>query len=54
VLEVQYSRCVAKGVGMAAVAVPEVGVGVEVEVAVELPRMVSCAAQAPVFSLLVC
>jgi hypothetical protein len=52
VLEVQYSRCVAKGVGMAAVAVPEVGV--EVEVAVELPRMVSCAAQAPVFSLLVC
>ncbi|KAI5022523.1 hypothetical protein ZWY2020_059253, partial [Hordeum vulgare] len=35
VLEVQYRRCVAKGAGMSAVAVPEV----EVEVAVELPRM---------------
>jgi hypothetical protein len=47
VLEVQYSRCVTKGVGMSAVAVPEVAVGIEV--AVELPSVVSCAAQAPVF-----
>ncbi|KAM0902890.1 hypothetical protein ACQ4PT_019018 [Festuca glaucescens] len=37
VLEVQYSRCVTKGVGMSAVAVPDVAVGIEV--AIELPRV---------------
>lgn len=43
VLEAQYRPCVSKGVGMSAVAVPEV------EVAVELPRMVSSAAKTPAF-----
>lgn len=48
-LEVQqYHRCVAKGVGMSAVAAPEVGVEVEVGVAVEVPLMVSSASEAPV------
>jgi protein phosphatase PTC2/3 len=42
VLEVQYHRCVAKGVvGMSAAAAAPAEVGVEVEVAVEVPQMVS-------------